>query len=219
MTFEYPDPPEHAPYSPPPKTADPYGSQYGPALYGQQPYGQQPYGQQPYGQQPYGQPPPGYDAYGYPAQPGDARPGSVLGASVLAYVLGGLLILAGTLLLFLTSAVNSLGNDFDSDTSGVTAELAFDGFADLLAAGLLIAGGVWLAGRHVRGRTMLAIGSGITLIECVYWLARTSAASGVFVFVLVFGALAVISLVLAVSGPVSHWLRGAPADRSPRYRR
>ena len=161
-----------------------------------------------------------YNAYGYPPPQLDARPGSVVGAAVLGYVLAGLLILAGALLLFGASTINSFGNAFDSDTGSVTAELTFDGFADLVAAGLLIAGGVSLSGRNKRGRTMLAIGAVITIAECVYWLARTSADGGVFVFVLVFGALAVISLVLALTGPVSQWLGAAPAAQPapPPYR-
>lgn len=212
MSYEYPEPPEQPPYTPPPATANPYGNQYGPAP--QQPYGQQPYGPP----QSYGPTPPAYNAYGYPAPQVDARPGTVLGASVLAYVLAGLLILSGALLLFGASTVDSLGDAFNSDTSSVTAELALDGLADLLAGGLLIAGGVSLSGRHLRGRTMLVVGTTITLIECVYWLARTSADGGVFVFVVVFGALAVISLVLAVSGTASQWLRGAPAAQPAAYR-
>jgi len=215
MSYEYPDRPEQPPpYSPPPATANPYGDQHAP---GPQPYGQPPQGQQlqPYWQQPYGAAPPGYDAYGYPAQLADARPAPVLAASVLAYVLAGLLILAGALLLFGASYFDSLGNEFNSDTSGVTTELAFDGIADLFAAGLLIAGGVSLTGRHLRGRSMLAVGAAITLVECVYWLVRTSAAGGAFVFVLVFGALAAISLVLVLSGAVSLWLRGLPPALAP----
>ncbi|MEP7179460.1 MAG: hypothetical protein ABI775_10250 [Pseudonocardiales bacterium] len=208
MSNEYPDPPELAPYSPPPATVNPYGNQYGPAP--QQAYGQQPYGQPYAPQQPYGPTPPTYNAYNYPPQQMDARPGTVAGACVLAYVLAGLLILAGALLLFGASTVDSFGNAFNTDTTNVTAELAFDGFADLLAAGLLIAGGVSLSGRNVRGRTMLLVGAAITLIEGVYWLVRTSAEGGVFVFVVVFGALAVVSLVLAVSGTVSQWLGAAP---------
>jgi hypothetical protein len=221
MTYEYPDPPEQPPYAPPPATVNPYGP--APQQYGQQPppYGQpQPYGQQPYGPPPqqYGPTPPAYNAYGYPPQQGADRPGTVLGASVLSYVLAGLLILAGALLLFGASTVDSFGNEFNSDTSSVTAELALDGFANLIAAGLLIAGGVSLAGRHARGRTMLLVGAAITLIECVYWLVRTSAAGGVFVFVVVFGALAAIPLVLVVSVTVAQWLRDAPAAQPPAYR-
>ncbi|MEP7177524.1 MAG: hypothetical protein ABI775_00380 [Pseudonocardiales bacterium] len=242
MTYEYPEPPEQPPYSPPPPTANPYGAAprqgYGQsAPYWQQPaygqqraYGQQPaphgpFGQQPaaYGQQPYAPPqaygptPPAYNAYNYPEQSGNQRPGTVLGASVLAYVLAGLLILAGALLLGGASAASSFGDAFNSNTSDITAELTLDGFADLLAGGLLIAGGVSLTGRHSRGRTMLLVGAGITLIECVYWLVRTSAAGGVFVFVLVFGALAVTSLVLAMSSTASHWLRTAPSAESRPY--
>jgi hypothetical protein len=222
MSLEYPDPPDQPPYSPPPVTANPYGNQYGPApqqpAYGQ-PYGppQQPYPpQQQYGQpQPYGPTPPMYNAYGYPPAQLDARPGSVVGAAVLAYVLAGLLILSGALLLFGASISDSFGDAFDSDTSSVTAELAFDGFADLIAAGLLIAGGVSLTGRNKRGRTMLVVGAAITLAECIYWLVRSSADGGVFVFVLVFGALAVISLVLAATGLVSQWLGAKPAALPP----
>jgi len=173
-------------------------------------YGQPP----PYGQDPYGAP--AYNAYGYPAAP-RTRPGQVLAAGVLAYVLAGILILSGVILLFGASSVNSLGNAFNSDTGSATAELAIDGFVDLVAAGLLIAGGVSLSGAHRRGRTLLLVGGGMVLADCVYWIARTSADGGVFVFIIVYGGLAALAIVFALSGQATQWLNSSPAD-PPAYR-
>jgi len=139
----------------------------------------------------------------------------VVGAGVLSYILAGILIISGAVLLAGASAADSIGREFGGDTSSVTAELAFDGFVDLVAAGLLITGGVMLTGRKRRGRTMLISGCALTLAACVYWLVRTSAQAGTAVFDLLYGALAVIALVLAVSGTVTQWLNGAaPAARS-----
>jgi len=231
MGGTYSDPSGDPNYPPPPAGANPYPNPYdAPPQYGYSPppaYGQPPpaYGQPPpaYGQPPppYGQPPPAYatpqyNAYGYPAPP-RTRPGQVLAAGVLAYVLAGILILSGLLLLFGASSVHSLGNSFNSDTSSATAELAFDGFVDLVAAGLLIAGGVSLSGAHRRGRTLLLAGTGMTLADCVYWLARTSADGGVFIFIIVYGGLAALAMVFALSGQATQWLNTAPAA-PPAYR-
>jgi hypothetical protein len=226
----------YSPEATPQYGAQPYGQPSYPAPpYPDQPYAGQPYAGQPYAGQPYaGQPPPPYTAapygvpgqypnpypppypagyppapYGYPAGAPYhpyARPGQVLAASVLGYVLAGLLIVTGFMLLFGASLSSDLGDAFDSDTSGVTTELAFDGLVNLIIGGLLIAGGVLFTGANPRGRRLLAIGAIATLVDCIYWLARADGDGDAAIIVILFGAPAAISLVLAFSTVVRNWL-------------
>lgn len=153
---------------------------------------------------------PGY-GYGYPQQQNryaaPTRPGHVLGASVLAYVLGALLILAGILLIFGASLASSLGDVAGTDTGSITAELVLDGVANLVAAGLLIAGGVNLTSGRLSGRVLLGWGAALTGAASVYWLARTSGASGAVVYALAFDALAAIAVWLMAGAGVTRWLR------------
>jgi hypothetical protein len=191
--------------------------QYGQS--GQQPYGQQPYGQ-PYGQQQYsgypppqGYPPPGYP-YAYPPGYGQrppGRPGSATAAAVLAYVAGGLLILAALILFSSADFANSLGNDLNTDTSSTTSELAVDGVINLIAAGLLIAGAVMLAGRKPRGRLLLATGTGIVVACAIYWITRFNAYGGTVFFALLFSALVVVGLALAHTAAARQWLSATAA--------
>lgn len=215
--------PSGDPHYPPPATGNPYPNPY--EAQAPQPYGppsayEQPYypPPAPYGQPAYGQAPgaPAYNAYGYPQQP-SSRPGQALASAVLAYILAGILILSGILLLFGASTVNSFGDAFHEDTGSVTAELAFDGFVDFVAAGLLIAGGVSLSGARRRGRTLLVVGAAITVADCVYWLVRTSAAGGTLFFILIYGSVAVLAMVFALSAPTRQWLSNAPGAPPSNY--
>lgn len=156
---------------------------------------------------PWGYPAPPYQP-GYP-QPGAlARPGQVIAAAVLAYIDAGLLILAGALLLLGASLISGIDSSAGSDNSGVTAELIVDGLLNLVAAGLLIAGGVGVTGRSPTGRVLLTVGAGICVALGVYWLIRSQSISGA-VLVLLFTALPVIGVALIWSRDVSDWLRGS----------
>jgi hypothetical protein len=194
--------------APPPGGANP-GPGYPPPAYPIAGYPGQPYAPAPgY--------PPGYPG-GYPGTPYptgygwtpiDPRPGTVLGASILAYINSGLLILSGSLLLFGAAVIHDIDKATRSHT-GYGTELAFDGVLNLIAGGLLIAGGVALSNRRTSGRIMLTVGSVIVLAECVYWLTRFSDTdfSGRVVYVLLFGALAVISVALSWTPAVTAWLQ------------
>src|SRR4051794_17307809 len=98
-------------------------------------------------------PPPGYPG-AYPAPWDTGRPVGVMGASVLAYIDAGLLILAGLLLLVGASAVDSFNQAFGSNDTNAAVELATDGLVNLVAAGLMIAGGVLMETRSERGRLL-----------------------------------------------------------------
>jgi hypothetical protein len=180
--------------------------------YGQQPYGQ-PYAPAPYGAPPgYGYPPPGYGYPPYPAAPtGPRRPGLVMAASVLGYVNAGLLLLAGVLLFFGAAVVSDLEDVAGSNTSYDT-EFALDGIVNFVAAGLVIAGAVMLTGRKPVGRILLAVGNGIVVASCVYWLVRMNsdrfdgAGDGWAVWTAVFGALAILTLAFSFVSDVTRWL-------------
>jgi hypothetical protein len=174
-------------------------------------WAQQPYPGQPAG--PYGGPAPysGYPGYpGYPPPPPmakrDTRPGQAMASAVLAYVLGGLLILAGILLMFGASLADSVGDAIGEDTGAITTELVIDGLVNLAAAGLLIAGGVSLTTASRSGRSLLGWGAGITLAASIYWLIRASGAAGTVVYVVAFDALAIIAIALMAGPAVSGWL-------------
>jgi hypothetical protein len=168
------------------------------------------------GYAPQGYPPPGYPGYpppGYPyppARPG--RPGSATAAAVIAFVAAGLLIIAAIFLFSGASATNDFGNDFNSDTSSATAELSFDGVVNLVAATLLIVGGVILTGRKAKGRTMIAVATAIVIAAAIYWMVRTSGSyGGTVFFALVFAALVIIAVSLASTSTTRAWLAGQQA--------
>ncbi|WP_375504093.1 hypothetical protein [uncultured Jatrophihabitans sp.] len=168
-----------------------------------------PYGYPSPGYAPYGYPPaPGYPSYGYPSAPRDLRPGLATASAVLAFVTAGLLVLAG-LLLFLGGAIaGDVEDSFDSGTH-IGLELALDGVVNLVAGGLLIAGGVMLVGRNRNGRVLLSIGGGIVVAAAVYWILRfddISSDSWAFDAVM-FLVLTVLALSFAWCTPVTRWLR------------
>jgi len=170
-----------------------------------------------------GYPPPGAYPAGYPGYPppspygyppafpppiGTGRPGTVIAAGALAYVNAGLLILAGALLVFGASAMNDFDNEFGSDHSSMTAELVIDGLLNFKAAGLLIAGGVSLAGRKLVGRTLLSVGGGLVIAEALYWLIRAHE-GGAVVWAVIYAGLAIIAIAFAWTAAVTNWLRSA----------
>jgi hypothetical protein len=174
---------------------------YQQGLYQQSPYQQDPYQQAPYQQGPY--------PYGYPTPgAGNSRPGALTAAAVLGYVAGGLLILAGFLLFFGASVVSDVESSVDTHTS-YAAEFAIAGVANLLAAGLLIAGGVSMTGRGANGRPMYTFGAVIVLVATVYWLARWAPrddSKPVIVYALLFAALVIVGLALSFTRDGSTWL-------------
>ena len=154
----------------------------------------------------YGYPPPGY---GYPAvPPGERRPGTLLAAAVLGYVAAGLLILAGILLFDGASLVHDIDTQTGLNNDSVTTELVLDGFANLIAAALLIAGAVVMTGGRPPGRVMYSVGAGIVLVESIYWMARwADDLPYLVVYALLFAALAVVGLALGWTAGGTAWLR------------
>jgi hypothetical protein len=208
----------------PPAAASPG---YGQPAYGQPPYDQPHYGQAQYGQAQYGQPPYGQSPYGqqyapsgYPAQPGyqpgvyappayppsyypqpSGRPGQVIAAAVLGYVVAGLLVVAALICFAGANELDNLGypdNGF----------LVVGGLGNLIAAGLLIAGGVMLTAGRSTGRTLYTLGCLLDGVVAIVWLTRGSV---VLFWVVLFVAPLVVGLSLGWQVTATRWL----ATRSP----
>lgn len=217
------------------------GQQGYPGQQGQQGYppGYQQPGQQGYPGQPGYPPPPGYQQQGYsgyaqyqgypPQQPyggyppygpsGQRRPGSATASAVLAFVAAGLLIVAAIILFSGASATSDFGDSFNTSTGSATAELSFDGLVNLVAAALLIVGGVMLSGRKSKGRTLVAVSTAIVIASGIYWMARANSYGGTVFFALAFAALVVIAASLAFTSTTRDWLQTNPAAPPGDYSR
>jgi hypothetical protein len=135
------------------------------------------------------------------------RPGTLVASAVLAFVAGGLLILAAVVLFSSARFVSDLGDVWSSDARSVTNELSVDGVVNLCAAALLIPGGVLLLGGKAFGQSLVAIGSVVVVAATVYWVIRAQAGySGTIVFATVFGALAVVGISLAYAPSARNWI-------------
>ena len=130
---------------------------------------------------------------------------------MLAFVTGGLLIVAALLLFAGASVLNDIGDLNGTNTDPTTTEFSVDAVINLLAAGLLIGGGVMFSGRRVTGRMLVSAGNGVVVIAAIYWLARFSSFSATIFYALLFGALAVIGAWLAFSSTARAWLGTSPA--------
>lgn len=186
----------------------------------------------PYGGQPYNGPPqPAYPNYqaGYPPYqpyaappppPGSAgyrprRPGTAIASAVLAFVAGGLLVLAALVLFSSARFVSDLGDVWSTDRHSITNELSVDGIVNLCAAALLIPGGVLLLGGKAFGQGLVAIGSVVVVAATVYWVIRAQADyGGTIVFATLFGALAVVSVSLAYAPTCRSWIAHVTAVSS-----
>jgi hypothetical protein len=216
---DYPSEPEPPAYTPPPATVQP------PV---QQPYGY-PYPPPPgypgyppgYALQHPGYPSPYPPGYGYQYLPypprGSGRPGMVLAAAVLGYVVAGFLIIAGIGLLAGATLVHDLGSNGGFDTRDATAELTFDGIVNFVAGGLLISGGVLLAGRRVTGRVLFLTAVAIDIGAAIYWLSRAGSGDGGIVFyALLFNVPAIIAACFVLTPSVRRWLAAATTTPSAR---
>jgi hypothetical protein len=145
--------------------------------------------------------------YGYPTPPGASRPGTVVAAAVLAYVVAGLLILAGLFLFYGATVISSLSDSVGSNGSGVAAEAVLDGIVNFVAAGLLIAGAVLTTIRRGNGRPLLTTGAVVCLAAGVYWVIRAHDVA-VLPWLVLFVAPTIIAVALLWQRRVSAWLGG-----------
>jgi len=131
------------------------------------------------------------------------RPGTAVAAAVFGFVLSGLLLLAGVILVEGAKLIGTI-----SDHGGSGSEFVFDGLVNFVAAALLIAGGVSLIGRKPSGRATLLAGVAIVLAEGIYWFGRF-ANGGLFFWVCLFVVPAIIAGCFGVGSATRTWLNGA----------
>jgi hypothetical protein len=159
---------------------------------------------------PYPPPDPGYPPPGYPRPA--PRPVAVTVAAVLGFVSAALL---GTAALELFAGA-SLLSSLQGGAGGVTAEFVLAGLVDLLAAGLLVAAGVLLLGRHASGRALYGAGTALVLGAAIYWVSRWANEFDdprpVLGYALLLGVLAVAGVLLAWTRAGAAWLA---APRQP----
>ena len=148
-----------------------------------------------------------YSIYPYPGGIGGGRPGQVVAAAVLSYIEAGFLILTGLILFSGSSAVSDWSSSNNSDDYGWGMQFGFAGLGDLLAAGLLIAGGVMFSGRNRLGRTLGAAGLIVCVIEAIFWISWLDGSSGAIIpWATIYLVMPVIATSMSFAGSVRRWL-------------
>ena len=184
----------------------------------QDPYGGRP-AAGPFYAPPYGYPPPdGHPpqnpyaypyVYPYPPGPpptiGRRRPGTTTAAAVVGWVTAGLLVIAATVLLAGSSATADIGDTFGVDTSWAS-EFVVDGVINLVCAGLLVVGGIWLADGKPGGQLMLTVANLAIAADAVYWSVRFDSYAALIPSAVVLGALAAVGAALTWTADTRTWL-------------
>lgn len=144
-----------------------------------------------------GYPSPGFPPVGYGVPPAKPRPpGVVKAAAVLAYIQGGILVVAGIGLLSSSTTFSDFGVK-----NRYTVTVMIMSIVALLAGGLLIAGGVQA---YNRKRALMIAGSAISLGLSIWWIIRFEFFGPVLVWSLLLAVLPVlcISLMTGAAGRV-----------------
>lgn len=156
------------------------------------------------GYPPAGYPPAGHPPGSYPqGPPGQVKPGVVTGAAVLAFIQGGLLVVAGIVTLAGGSALSDLDVSVSRTYSGVLTVL---GVLTLVSAGLLIAGGVTV---QQRKPGLLIAGAVLSLLLSLWWAVQFGVVEGA----LTFAVMPIISLSLILGATTRTWMREPPGPR------
>lgn len=146
--------------------------------------------------------------YGHPHQylppSGPRRPATATAAAVLAFVAAGFLVLGGLALLTGGHVIYDLNRQ--GHLGPTAAEFAVDGTLNLVAAGVLIGGGVVYLARRPLGRALLTIGTLLVVACSIYWLVRFAHLSSIVVYGVFFDALVAVSLALTCSSGAKAWL-------------
>jgi hypothetical protein len=210
------------PYAGPPGTTPPsYGSPYGPPVYGPPAYGAPQYGPPPYA----GYPP----AYGYPgpwAPP--RRPGQLITAAVLAFVQGGLVLIASLYVWFFASVADlAVQGTSGSFAPGPVDALATEGttlaIVQLVSFVLLVVGGIRALNARTRGAwRLLLVSHAVQVALSVYWAVRLSmifddvpgpdGEGPLVAFTVFFAAGPLVAIGLLLTRTVRAWF--APAEQT-----
>jgi NAD/NADP transhydrogenase alpha subunit len=104
-----------------------------------------------------------------------------------------------------SSATADLGSTFGVNTSWAS-EFVIDGVVNLICAGLLVVGGIWLAERKPAGQLMLTVANMVVAADAVYWTVRFNSYAALIPSAVVFGALAVVGAALTWTADTRTWL-------------
>jgi hypothetical protein len=187
-----------------------------------------PYGYPPqYGQPaPYGYPGQGYPGYGYPGPWGPVpprrpqRPGPVITSAVLAFVQGGVVLLASLYVWFFASVLGVVSQEtpgvyadrMDSVSTEVTV-LAILGIASVV---LLVVAGIRALSARTRAAWLLTIAAhAVQIVLAVYWAVRLvtfmndipgpDSSAALAAVSIVFAAAPVVGLGLLLSTSSRRW--------------
>jgi len=144
----------------------------------------------------------------YPTQPAHDRPSTALAAAVIGWVLAALLFISAALLFFGATFLHDIESSGGYDGGRDVAELFIDGVLDIVAAGLLVSGGVALTSRNRHGRPLLVGGALLVLVLSLYWLVRWSGrlAGATTGYAVIFGAGALLVAAFSLTPGVTSWL-------------
>jgi hypothetical protein len=232
------------PYAGPPQTTPPpsYGSPYGPPVYGPPAYGAPQYGAPQYGAPQYWPPqswtpqywghPPGH---GHPApwappRP-PQRPGQLMAAAVLAFVQGGLVLIASLYVWFFASVAELAVRGTAGAVPGGTVDaLATEGttlaVVQLVSSVLLVAAGIRaLTARTPGAWRLLLVAHAVQVALSVYWAARLSMVfddvpgsdghGPLVAFTLFFAAGPLVGAGLLLTWAARSWFAPAPQSAVP----
>jgi len=145
-----------------------------------------------------GYPAPGYPPAGYGVLPAKPHPpGVVKAAAVLAYIQGGILVVAGIGLLSSSTTFSDFGVK-----NRYTITVMIMSIVALLAGGLLLAGGVQA---YNRKRALMIAGSAISLGLSIWWIIRFEFFGPVLVWSLLLAVLPVLCIALMTGAAGRAW--------------
>jgi hypothetical protein len=221
------------PYAGPLGTAPPpsYGSPYGPPVYGPPAYGPPAYGAPQYGPPPYGGHPPsfGHPAPWAPPWAPPRRSGQLITAAVLAFVQGGLVLIASLYVWFFASVADlAVQGAAGSFAPGPVNALATEGttlaIVQMVSFVLLVVAGIRaLNARTLGAWRLLLVSHAVQLALSVYWAVRLSmifddvpgpdGEGPLVAFTVFFAAGPLVAMGLLLTRTVRAWF--APAEQTP----
>lgn len=140
---------------------------------------------------------PGYAAPGLPAAP--SRPGSVTAAAVLAFIQGGINLIAG----FSTLAGSTEINDRPVYTGEIPSVFLIMSLAAIVSGGLLIAGGVAAFNKNA---VLLNVGVGLSIGVSIWWMTYFGFGGVIVSMATLMAVLPIISGALVNQAAVRSWM-------------
>jgi hypothetical protein len=145
------------------------------------------------------------------ARYGQRRPGAVVGATVLSVTMAGVLLITGFIVIF---AASSLGASDDVESTANVTPFVVAGLLNVVAAALLIIGGVLLLGRAAAGRVAIGAATVLCIALAIFWLADDQNDNGIVIWLFIFCVPVITATLLATTASVAQWLRVGADDPS-----